>query len=55
MLDNIYMLNLHAYIKNSARIIDEVCQAASKWPEIARENEVLQKMIEEIQSNMVFF
>ena len=48
MLDNIYMLN-------AARIIDNVCQAASKWPEIARENEVSQKMIEEIQSNMVFF
>ena len=42
-------------IKNAARIIDDVCQAASKWPEIARENEVPQKMIEEIQSNMVFF
>ena len=51
MLDNIYMLTS----KNAARIINDVCQAASKWPEIARENEVPQKMIEEIQSNMVFF
>ena len=42
-------------IKNAARIIAEVCQAASMWPEIARENEVPQKMIEEIKSNMVFF
>ena len=42
-------------IKNAAQIIEEVCQAASMWPEIARENEVPQKMIEEIQSNMVFF
>lgn len=42
-------------IKNAARIIDEVCQAASGWPEIARECEVPQKMIEEILPNMVFF
>lgn len=42
-------------IKNAARIIAEVCQAASMWPEIAHENEVPQKMIEEIKSNMVFF
>ena len=42
-------------IKNAARIIDEVCQAASIWPEIARECEVPQKMIEEIRPNMVFF
>ena len=42
-------------IKNAARIIDEVCQAASGWPEIARDCEVPQKMIEEIRPNMVFF
>ena len=42
-------------VKNAARIIDEVCQAASMWPKIARECEVPQKMIEEIQPNMVFF
>ena len=42
-------------IKNAARIIDEVCQAASGWPEIARECEVPQKMIEEIRPNMIFF
>ena len=42
-------------IKNAARIIDEVCQAASGWPEIARECEVPQKMIEAILPNMVFF
>ena len=42
-------------IKNAARIIDEVCQAASMWPEIARECEVPQKMIEEIRPNMIFF
>ena len=42
-------------IKNATRIIDEVCQAASKWPEIARECEVPQKMIEEIRPNMIFF
>ena len=42
-------------IKNAARIIDEVCQAASRWPEIARECEVPQKMIEAILPNMVFF
>ncbi len=42
-------------IKNAAQIIEEVCQAASMWPEIARQNEVPQKMVEEIKSNMVFF
>ena len=42
-------------IKNAARIIDEVCQAASRWPEIARECEVPQKMIEAIRPKMVFF
>ena len=42
-------------IKNAARIIDEVCQAASMWPEIARECEVPQKMIEAIRPNMVLF
>lgn len=42
-------------VKNAARIIDEVCQAVSMWPEIARECEVPQKMIEEILPNMVFF
>lgn len=42
-------------IKNAAQIIDEVCQAASQWPEIARECEVPQKMIDSILPNMVFF
>ncbi|MGM9738156.1 MAG: type II toxin-antitoxin system HipA family toxin [Candidatus Cryptobacteroides sp.] len=42
-------------IKNTAGIIDEVCQAVSKWPEIARECEVPQKIIESILPNMVFF
>ena len=35
-------------VKNAARIIDEVCQAVSMWPKIARECEVPQNMIEEI-------
>ena len=42
-------------IKNAVRIIDEVCQAASGWSEIAWECEVPQKMIKEIRPNMVFF
>ena len=42
-------------IKNATRIIDDVCQAASMWPEIARECEVPQKMIEKIRPNMIFF
>ena len=42
-------------IKNAARIIDEVRLAASMWPEIPRDCEVSQNMIEEILSNMVFF
>lgn len=42
-------------IKNTARIIDEVCPSTSMWPEIARECEVPQKMIEDIRPNMIFF
>ena len=53
--DNLLECGTKNNIKNAARIIDEVCQAASMWLEIARECEVPQKMIEEIQPNMVFF
>ena len=42
-------------IKNAAQIIDDVCQAASKWPEIARECDVPQLMIEAIRPNLLFF
>lgn len=42
-------------IKNAAQIIDDVCQAASKWPEIARECDVPQRMIEAIRPNLLFF
>ena len=40
-------------IRNAVRIIDELCQAASRWPEIARECEVPQKVIEAIRSDML--
>ena len=40
-------------IRNAARIIDELCQAASRWPEIARECEVPRKVIEAIRSDML--
>ena len=42
-------------IKNATQIINEVCQAASMWPKIARECDVPQKMIEEVRTNMIFF
>lgn len=41
-------------IRNASQIIDEVCQAASGWPDIAKECGVPQKMIEAIRPNMVF-
>ena len=40
-------------IKNVTLIIDEFCHAIAS--EIARESEVLQKMIETIRPNIVFF
>ena len=51
MLDNIYMLTS----KMQHELSTTSAKRHQKWPEIARENEVPQKMIEEIQSNMVFF
>lgn len=41
-------------IRNAGQIIDEVCQAAAGWPELARECEVPQKIIDAIRPNMVF-
>ena len=40
-------------IRNAAQIIDELCQAASRWPEIARECEVPRKMIEAFRPDML--
>ena len=40
-------------IRNAARIIDELCQAASRWPEIARECEVPRKVIEAFRPDML--
>ena len=42
-------------IKNAAQIIDEVCEKASGWPDIAKECGVPPKMIETIRRNMIFF
>lgn len=41
-------------IRNAGQIIDEVCQAAAGWPELARECGVPQKIIDAIRPNMVF-
>ena len=39
-------------IKDAAHIIDEVCEMASLWPQMARECEVPSEMIAAIVSNM---
>lgn len=39
-------------IKNAAEIIDQVCEAASHWPQIAAQSEVPKTMITEIISEM---
>lgn len=40
-------------IKNAALIVDEVCEVVSKWPQIAKECDVPQAMIDSISVNMV--
>lgn len=40
-------------IKNASHIIDEVCEAASQWPTIAKACDVPQNMIEDIAVNML--
>lgn len=42
-------------IKNAEQIIEEVCTAASTWPDIAVVCGVPQKIIEHIKSDMLFF
>ena len=37
-----------------SQIIDEICDAVSKWPDIAKECAVPQKMIEAIKQNFLF-
>lgn len=39
-------------IKNATEIIDEVCECASLWPEIAKECDVPQNMIDKIVPNL---
>lgn len=39
-------------IKNASEIIDQVCDEVSRWPEIARECGVPQKMVDSIYPNM---
>lgn len=41
-------------IKEAGAIIDEVCEAASQWQDIAKECEVPSAMIETITSNMLY-
>ena len=40
-------------IKDASLIIDEICEAASHWPQIARECDVPAEMIEAIVPNML--
>ena len=41
-------------IKDAAVIIDEVCDQASRWSELAKESGVPEEMIAPIVSNMQF-
>jgi serine/threonine-protein kinase HipA len=40
-------------IKDASLIIDEICEAASHWPQIARECDVPAEIIEAIVPNML--
>lgn len=42
-------------IKEAAHIIDEICDAASKWPSMAKECDVPKKMIDDIFSHFQLF
>ena len=39
-------------IRNASQIIDEVCETCAGWPQIAKECDVPQSMIDEILPNM---
>ena len=56
--DNITRNDLLAFahqnnIKNASVIIDEICEAAARWPEIAKDSEVPSAMIDVIVSRML--
>ena len=56
--DNITRNDLLAFahqnnIKNASVIIDEICEAAARWPEIAKDSEVPSEMIDIIVSRML--
>ena len=40
-------------IKDASSIIDEICEAASRWPQIARECDVPTEMINTIVPNLL--
>ena len=42
-------------IKDAKQIVDDVCEAASQWPQIARECNVPTEMIAPIASNMLIW
>ena len=42
----------HNNIKEAASIVDEICEAASLWPDLAKECDVPMAMIEAIRGNM---
>ena len=40
-------------VRDAAEVIDDICEVAARWPEKAREVGVPEKMIKEIEGNMV--
>ena len=41
-------------IKDAESVIDEVCEAASRWPQIAKECGVPQAAVDKVKGNMLF-
>ena len=52
--DDLLEFGIKNNIKNATLIIDEVAEAVSKWPRIAKECDVPQTMIDGIMCNMFF-
>lgn len=51
--DDLLVLATANNIKNPSEIIEEVCETASRWPEIAREIDVPKEMVATIEPNMI--
>ena len=52
--DDLMVLAATNNIKEATHIIEEVCEAASHWPDIAKECGVPAQMINQIQTKMLF-